>query len=275
MRNTVSVVAAVVLAGGLTVAVQSPALADVVIAQQLKDRKDDHGWARDSFKRTATIVDTGAEGGEYKVTIADEGTFTTVPGEKSPADPEVMVSRALTGSFTGGGTYTVVGELKNGAQLKALPDSFDDSDGAKVSTANWAKQFFKSGAVSSGIKGWKWSYATLDETMVQEEGKAIAGNITGKLTSKLTVANQCRVSTKDKRNRWTISNVQGDRARTFHHWVAYNGKYTTGLPATTVKPGESVTVTTPHGGRITVRYWDGYAQEKRLYGWSKASVRCS
>lgn len=270
-----SIAAALVLtlAGGIVSAFSVPAQAvgGITVEQNVSNRQDDNDWARDDFKRTAKIVGSGTT---YTVTLTDEGTFTTKKGEPSPNAGAAVLSRSLKGSFEGGGVFHVTGHLKSSSAIEALPDSFDDTDGVNITTGNWWKQFFKSSATSPGIVGWKWAYATADETMVQEDGKPIVGDITGKLTSKLTAANKCRVSKKDKRNVWTVSNVQGDRSRTFSYWVKYNNLYSAHFSAA-VAPGQTVQVITPGGGRLTVSYYDGYTVNKRVYVYSKASIVCA
>jgi hypothetical protein len=261
------------LAAGLLLGVTSvPAQATggVTIVQTVKDRKDDSGWARDSFTRTSKIVGSGDE---FTVTITDAGTFQTVKGEPSPNAGAATISRSLPGTINGIGTFKVTGHIKSSSALDALPDAFDDSTGTVITTGNWFKQFFKSGATSPGITGWKWSYATADETMVQEDGHAIVGDITGKLTSHLVGTSKCRVSKSDKRNIWVVKNAQGDRSRNFKFWVKYADKYSATQHGT-VAAGGSVEVTTPNGGRLTVVWYDGYTKQLRHYSWSKASITC-
>jgi hypothetical protein len=242
----------------------------VTVVQSIKDRKDDNGWARDTFIRTAKIVGSGHH---YTVTITDSGTFQTVKGQPSPNAGAATVSRSLPGTFSGGGTFAVTGSIKSSSALEALPDVFDDSDGTHITTGNWFKQFFNHGATSPGITAWKWLYSTDDEQMTQEDGKAIVGDITGKLTSHLMGASKCRVSKSDKRNVWTVKNIKGDRSRDFKVWVRYNGKYSPTQHGT-VAAGSSVEITTPNGGRLTVVWYNGYSQQLRQYSWSKASITC-
>jgi hypothetical protein len=243
---------------------------DKVVSQQIVNRQDDNGWARDNFKRAATIHHV--KGNQYTVTIADSGSFTTVKGEPTPAqnDGDATLSRSLTGTFTGGGVFQVKGNLKNDDKLRRLPSSFDDSDGNKVSTGDWAKQFFAAKATSSGITGWKWTYKTADEQMDQDEA-GITGNITGKLSSKLAAAGLCRTSNGTLR--WTVANVQGDRSRDFKYAQHLsNGKWATAKTGT-VPAGGKVTVWTPSGTSLSVHYYDGYSVYKKTYA-LPSKTRC-
>lgn len=258
VRRVLIVGLVLAIVGGLIALVSSSANASITIKQHVSNRIDDNGWARDTFDRTSVI--TASPSGGYDVVITDNGSFKTVKGQPSPANPSVTVSRSLVGKFTGGGKYHVTGSLKTTSQLNALADSFDDSAGTQVSTGNWAKQFFKSGATDTGITGWKWTYITADEQMVQQDGQPIVGNITGKLSSKLTVAGVCRTAASAK---WKVANGQGDRSRPFTYWTYNKGwsKAKTG----TVNAGYSVTVTSPKATSISVHYYDGYGNKRAAY----------
>ncbi|MCW2901775.1 MAG: hypothetical protein JWO67_4040 [Streptosporangiaceae bacterium] len=276
MRLLHLLTAAVVGTGMTLVAVPAASAADLVTApngdkvvpQKVTNRVDDNGWARDNFNRVATIHHV--KGNNYTVTIADSGTFTTVMGEPTPAndDGAATLARSLTGNFTGGGSYTVKGNLKNDDKLRKLPSSFDDAAGKKVETGDWAKQFFGAKATSSGITGWKWTYKTADEQMDQDES-GITGNVTGKLSSELAAAGLCR--TANKTLRWTVTNARGDRARDFKYGVSLGGGKWGAVKTATVPAAGKVTVWTPPGYTLAVHYWNGYAVYMRTY--AKASTK--
>lgn len=274
MKRTISTLVASAIGLGL---LASPAHADVTVSQQVANRPDSGSfgtWARDTFKRTVTIRDIG--GDQFSVKLADAGTFTTIKAAPSPKAGTPM-TRALTGTFTGSGTYTVdcadPCRVKTADERAFLPGFFDDADGVQVTTANWAKQFFKGPVTDTGIVGWSWTYSTADETHTQSEQNGQSGDITGRLSSVLKAANKCRVSKTDKRNRWTVSSVQGDRARQFGYAVTYNG-VTSAKKYATVNPGASLVVTTPNGGTLKVTYYDGYGVAKTATATSKASILC-
>jgi hypothetical protein len=259
---------------GLVLGVTSvPAEADstgLIVIQTINNRKDDNGWARDTFTRTSEIKGSG---NKYTVTITDTGKFQTVKGEPSP-NAGVPISRSLPGVFSGTGVFKVKGHLISDKKIQDLPDAFDDTNGTQITTGNWWKQFFGKKATSTGIKDWKWSYSTDDEKMVQAEGFPISGDITGKLSSHLIGKFKCRVSKADKRTVWTVTNVKGDRSRDFKAWVMYAGKYSP-TQYGTVAAGKSVEITTPYGGRLSVWSWDGYGKRLKNYSWSKASITCA
>lgn len=258
---------------GLVLGVTSvPASAEtgLIVVQEISNRKDDNGWARDTFTRTSEIKGSG---NKYTVTITDSGKFQTVKGEPSP-NAGVTISRSLPGVFNGTGVFKVKGHLISDAKIADLPDAFDDTNGTQIKTGDWYKQFFGKKATSTGIHKWTWSYSTDDEKMVQAEGHPIAGDITGKLSSHLIGKSKCRVSKADKRNVWTVTNVKGDRSRDFKVWVKSNGKYSPTQHGT-VAAGKSVEVVTPNGGRLSVWSYDGYGKLLKNYSWSKASVLCA
>lgn len=299
--KAIAIIAVAGVVVGLFVATQS-ADATVVFSQNLNNRPDSgrcgNVWARDTMTRSVRITDVG--GDHYKVDLTDAGTFTAVVGEHTPSlqttvqpssiDAGVNLTtgacgsddriwRALAGSIRGGGTYDVVCadpcRLKSSTEMQALPESFDDTPGPTVTTGNWAKQFFKGPVSDAGITGWKWTYQTADETHVQSES-GYSGNVTGKLSSKLTVTNLCRVSKTDKRNRWVVRNVRGDRARDFKYAVSDATKASgwTSNTVSSVAPGSSRTVTTSHGGTIAVHYYNGYGLLQKIYTQSNHNILC-
>lgn len=137
-------------------------------------------WARDTFTRTTTITSLGE--GKFRVTIGDVGTFTTNPKAAG-------IKGTAAGKLTGSGEFTVTGDLRNQAALKALNGKTFSLAGhackkdvpSDKTTGNWPKQFFKAGAQVSGINPWKWTYSTPCELKVESSvSSENSGAITGK-----------------------------------------------------------------------------------------------
>lgn len=264
---------------GFGVIAALPAHAEIVRTNVIKNHADDCGggnhWANTTFTRKTTIVKTVDEAGPqdtYKITISDDGIFAGIYNAPSLFDTKTLLLRSITGTMTGGATYTVTGALKTSYDNDG--DVYDDGNAQNTNCAgSWPSKFFKTGYTGGINEDWSWTYKTLDETMVNAAA-GNTGNITGKLTSKLTAANKCRASKTDKRNVWTVSNVQGDRSRTFSYWIKYNNVYSPRWSAT-VAPGQTLQVITPYGGRLTVSYWDGYNVNKRVYAYSNHTILCA
>jgi hypothetical protein len=260
-----------------TFGVTGTAHAEGTYVNRINNHADDcsggNHWANTSFDRSTKIVkvtDNPGPKDDYKVTIKDEGTFTTIWNAPSLFDDNVHELRTLTGSFTGGATYDIKGELK---AYNPTGDVFDDTNTQGKNCAGaWPKVFFKTGYTGGINNDWGWTYKSLDETMVNAAA-GNSGNITAKLTSKLTATNWCRISKTNKANRWVVKNVQGDRSRTFSYWVKYGNTYSAHFSAT-VAPGGQVVITTPFGGRLTVSYYDGYTVNKRVYVYSNHLILC-
>lgn len=295
--HTLKIFAAVIAATfGFGVIAALPAQAivsDTVISVSVKGKPDNgYGtpshWADLTFTRTVT-VHPQATPGTYEVTVTDAGNMTTRKNAGSPNN-DVPISRKLTGTYTSTVHYGIVtGTLDQNKIGDFDGNVYDVKAGVTLpSTASWSKALFEDGATGGDISSYQFLYKTLDEQWDERwndgtddrfdnnnDGQyASAGDITGKLTSKLTAANKCRVSKADKRNAWTVSNVQGDRSRTFSYWIKYNNAYSAHWLAT-VAPGQTVQIITPFGGRLTVSYWDGYNVNKRVYVYSKASILCA
>lgn len=189
LRRTVgAAVSALILAslGVLAAAVPASATDAVALTATVKSTPDDGcpTWARSTFIRTTTITLFGE--GEFKVVIADEGTFVTQVGAKSPAGV-VDIAAAVTGSITGEGEFTVKGDLLEKSALDALDGKTFDNSGyackadvpAERTTAKWPLQFFTEGAETSGIDPWKWVYKTGCETRTESSTAEPVGDITG------------------------------------------------------------------------------------------------
>ena len=267
--------------------------ADTVISVTIKNKPDNgYGspshWADLNFTRTVT-VHPQAVAGTYEVTVKDAGTFLTRKDAGSPNNG-VAIYRKLGGIYSSTVHYGIVTGTLDGNAVGDLDGNvYDVKAGVNPpGTGAWSKLLFNAGVTGGDITSYQFLYKTLDEQWDERwndgtddrfdnnnDGQyASAGDITGKFTSKLTAANKCRFSKTDKRNAWSVSNVQGDRSRTFSYWIKYNNVYSAHWSAT-VAPGQTVQVITPYGGRLTVSYWDGYNVNKRVYVYSKASIVCA
>lgn len=155
----------------------------------VKNTPDDGcpAWARDTFLRTTTI--TGPADGKYKISIKDEGTFTTEPGAKTPGDATKTIAAKVTGTISGTGEFTVTGTLLGSEALAALDGKTYDNVSydcksdvpASKTTGQWPLKFFAAGATTTGIDPWKWTYTTACEKRTESSVDGAAGNITGKV----------------------------------------------------------------------------------------------
>jgi hypothetical protein len=277
---------ALVVAGGLAVATGGTAAyaltasSDTTVSAIVKHHPDNgHGtpsqWADDTFIRTMVIHNTGAN--SYTITTTDKGTFTTRQGAGSPSGAAVQISRKLTGAFSSTSTGHVNGALvANPGHFSGK--TFDDTHGTPFpSSGAWAATFFGTGATVNPFDHYSFRYTTEDEKWVDadtnNDGQApSAGNITGKLSSRLVAMNKCRVRGTNQ-NRWVIKNVQGDRSRPFIYRVKYHGAWSHAAMGT-VTAGGSTTITTATGGYLSVLYMNGYNVKKYISARSKYSTVC-
>lgn len=270
-KALITICSTAAIAAGLLSAT-APASAATTMTNVIKNHADDCGggnhWANSTFTRTTTIVKTTDNAGPndvYKVTIKDDGTFTGIAGGPSLFDANAHLLRAIPGTIKGGATFSITGALK---AYNIDGDEYDDGNAQLVNCASsWPTKLFKSGYTGGINNDWSWTYQTSDETMVNAAA-GNSGNIIGKIGSVLTAKTDCRLSVKDKRNRWVVSNVKGPRSRNFSFWLRYaDGTYSkTGYGS--VAAGGTVKVMTPAGGRLTVKWYDGYGAEKRTYAYS-------
>jgi hypothetical protein len=285
-----AVTAVIALALGALGIPTAHADADTVVTVTIKNLPDNgHGspkhWADRTFTRTIIVHPVA---GKSEVTVKDSGTLVTRKGAGSPNN-DVTIARKLPGTYTSTIHHTPVEGVLDADKVGDIDGNvYDVKAGVNPpATEAWSKILFETGATGGAISSYQFLYQTLEETWDERwndgtddrfdnnnDGQnSTAGDITGKLTSKLTLANLCRVSKADKRNRWLVKNVQGDRPRTFSYWVKYNGVYSAHFSAT-VAPGGSVVITTPFGGRASLYAWDGYAVRIRLYAWSNHTILC-
>ena len=272
MRKTlITIGSAAAMVAGL-LGVSAPASAATTMTNVIKNHADDCGggnhWANSTFTRTTTVkrvTDNAGPNDDYLVTIKDDGTFTGIAGGPSLFDANVHLLRAIPGTIKGGATFTITGALKT---YSIDGDEFDDGNAQLTNCASsWPTRLFKAGYTGGINNDWGWTYQTSDETMVNAAAGS-SGNIIGKIASVLTAKTDCRLSKKVKNNRWVISNVKGPRSRSFSFWLRFtDGTYSkTGYGS--VAAGGTTRVITPAGGRLTVRYFDGYGVEKRVYAYS-------
>lgn len=114
------------------------------------------GWAVDDFTRIATITRQGeVEASKcgasatqcwfYVGTLQDNGTFTTVDGHPSPADPNVNIQGANIGDMTGAARVEFYASsdtpIANGPPL-AVAGALKGTDQGKITTTNWVELFF-------------------------------------------------------------------------------------------------------------------------------------
>ncbi len=248
--------------------------ADITVTATVKNHPDNgHGspshWADLNFQRSMVLHDNGD--GSFAVTTTDTGTLVTRKGAGSPNDNKV-ISRALPGGYSSTSHGKITGVLdSNYADHDGK--SFDDKNGNPFKSAEWAKLFFQDGATGSPFDtDYSFTYKTLDEQWIDasnnDDGQdSSAGDITGKLTSKLTATGVCRSVTSAK---WVVKNVQGDRSRTFSYWVWVSpGKWSAAAHGT-VGAGSSVALTTLRSTSIAVLSYDGYGVPAKVY--AKAGV---
>lgn len=283
---------AAVAVGGLLVATSGTAVAayalaaqsDVSVTATVMNHPDNGNgtpsqWADDSFVRTMVIHKEATGGYTFKAT--DKGTFTTRKGAPSPSGAPVKIARTLIGTMTGLSNGTATGTLVS--NWKALSgQTFDETPGKQGGAkfpggGAWANQFF-TGGTTTPLVHWSWTYTTADEKWIDADtnnaGKdPSAGNITGKLSSRLAVVSVCHVSKTDGRYRWTVKEVRGDRKVGFTYRVSYRGKWSK-VSAGSVNAGGTATITTPTGGFFQARYHDGYGQVLHASARSKPSVYC-
>lgn len=200
MRSSIiRAAAAAAIAGALSLAAVSTAGATTrpsvksytsTATTALSNRPDsgDHGdWALDSFTRTAKVtllseVALSYCGGStgtghcyhWQGSVADNGTFTTVPGDVSPGNGSLnggaapAIGAAVRGSMTGTYRYDFYSSWKtaSAALVATHENDLGATPGGRSTTGAWPEQFFGtgakfyvSGAVSSelGTTG-SWKY---------------------------------------------------------------------------------------------------------------------
>lgn len=132
--------------------------------------RDDSGnngnWAKDAFTRTVTVVrhsavpasDCGATATKcwfYTGSIADNGTFVTDSGAKSP-NAGTTINGTVAGTFTGGSDV----EFYASSDTPSVSGVSGTLTGDSPSTTAWVEQFFPSGTVftTPNLTNWSWTY---------------------------------------------------------------------------------------------------------------------
>lgn len=128
-------------------------------------------WALDDFTRTTTFKALPKD--KWAVHIHDAGHFTTIPGTKS--DSGDVVKNKVTGTFQGGGDYTVTSKTPPKC---ILTESYTGTGGP--STGKWPAHYFGETATSTGIDPWHWDYATACEKMSEDSVTHTSGHMAGK-----------------------------------------------------------------------------------------------
>jgi hypothetical protein len=170
--------------GALLLAFTLPASATVPApAVQVNAAPDGghHGdWATDTFVRSTTVT-ANDEKDSYTVTIADSGTFTTIPGASSPRDGVALPNAPVTGVVNGTMTFQVLSDVAPDGSL--LPATIN----GKPDTSNWPRRLFSANAeVNVSAGDYSWTYKTdceswTDASNNNDGSDDAAGDITGKL----------------------------------------------------------------------------------------------
>lgn len=167
------------------------AILSVMAVSSLVDRPDSGlhgGWALDNLTRTVSITRQKAAkasncGGTatkcwfYTGSIADNGSFATVAGGKSP---EAGADIAGTVNGTVAGASQIEFYASSDAPNPALVDA--TVTGSAHPTGEWVKMFFPAGTVTSAtdLLDWSWTYnapATCEKWVNAKAGNT--GDVTG------------------------------------------------------------------------------------------------
>ncbi|HEY9371029.1 hypothetical protein [Streptomyces sp.] len=185
-RLAATLAAGVLVATGLaTSATAAAPFTDTVRIAGNFDNGEHGYWARPTYSRTVTITPSSATN-VWNVALRDAGTFTTIPGAKSP-QAGVTLGSPVRGTFSGTFDFTVTSEA---APTDALVRSYYNfacdgtvpnrgrCPGMPQPTGNWPALYFPAGAqVSAGA--WRWEYRTCAERWVNGSA-GNSGDITGK-----------------------------------------------------------------------------------------------
>lgn len=258
------------------------AATDLVVTATVKNHPDNgHGtpsrWALDSFTRTMVVRKTGTNA--YTLITTDTGTFTTILNAGSPNGTGAKITRVITGKFSSRDTGHVTGGALLPNAKKLSGKHYDDLHGTPFPAGGaWAKIFFAGTAAVSPFDAYDFRYTTADERWIDastnNDGQgAAAGNITGKLSVKLTAEAKCRRSKWDATEYWRVTSVRGDHLATFSYRVTYHHKSTKSALAT-VNPNSSTLISTPYGGLLTVHYNNGYGTLETTHATSDHRILC-
>ncbi len=205
-----AVSAGAIAAAGAGLAASASAATGVTATTQITDRPDGGNgagtyWADDTFTRTLTITadTTTTDCGStvpmgstcYVATLADSGTFTTIPGRgaPNPNNPTpgadlTEASPAVTGSMTGSDTFHFFANQSPHASLvPAAENDQGEPPTGNHTTSNWFKLAFHPTTTFTDVteNPWSWTYKTACEQWVDSSTNNAGddpsdGNITGK-----------------------------------------------------------------------------------------------
>jgi len=180
------------------------AIESVSATTVLTGRPETSGWANDDFTRIATVTresavpasDCGSDAAScwfYTETLADNGTFTTVPNQTGPNGTGTTGSTPITGTMVGGGKVEFYADSDT-PNPALVPGTVSGDSG---STTDWFEQFFPAGTQFEPGPGqapytdyapwvtydWKYTAGTQswnDAINPGDDGQSAAdGNITG------------------------------------------------------------------------------------------------
>lgn len=112
-------------------------------------------WAYDQISRHTAVTQTGAH--TYVITITDEGSFATIPGNISPNNPLVILTPSLVAgaSTTLAGTDTFTVTASSAPDLSAINGK--TFTGSLPATSAWPSLIF-SGPIGVTQGPWSWTY---------------------------------------------------------------------------------------------------------------------
>jgi hypothetical protein len=129
-------------------------------------------WADDSFIRSLAITLTGGTAGDYTYTasLADFGTFTTIPGKQAPNQGPGyagdLIKSRVTGIMTGYADFSFTASSLPDASL--VPASENDHGQVPADdTSTWYELAFPAGTTfgGAGIGPWSWTYDAVVKTV--------------------------------------------------------------------------------------------------------------
>jgi len=114
-------------------------------------------WANDSISRHTSTTQTGFD--TYVVTINDQGSFITIPGNTSPNDGSVTETASnifgAKATLAGSDTFTVV--ATRAPDYSAINGK--TFTGSNPATSMWPYLIFPAGSIVSVTQGpWSWTY---------------------------------------------------------------------------------------------------------------------
>lgn len=117
-------------------------------------------WAFDKYLRHIQVWNTPASG-TYCAIVVYNGSYTTIPGQKSPGNTGV-ISKKSGGSMNGGRIATIKGDLLDPTAWpkKGMVGSYDygcDENGVCPGVFKWADRYFQSGYTNTDT-WWGWIY---------------------------------------------------------------------------------------------------------------------